>query len=293
MLNNTLEMSEIWRRLHPVGVLGWRSRMHRIIQRLLALAPLALSGLFVANVSIAAEVQDQRHPISVIRLYGPCGPQNALRSVADAWERKNRSTVKIVCGPAPTWTAKAQLDGDIIWGTSEQSMTAILASFPSIKLENVQPIYLRQAIIAVKKGNPRNIQRFEDLLRPGIRIVVTDGSSAANTSGTGIWEDIAGRLGRLEDVQRFRRNIIEFSTGSGASLKAFRALQADAWITWPEWAVDYPDELQAILLSPERKIWRDLSIVISPSASSQARAFAEFVVSNEAQRLMRKSGYVR
>ena len=123
----------------------------------------------------------------VIRLYGACGPQNALRKVADAWERSNDLSVTITCGPEPSWSRKAQDDADIIWGTSEQSMTAFLQSFPSFPSKDVVPIYLRPAIIAVKTGNPLRIQRFEDLLQPGIRIVVTEGSGIANTSGTGTW----------------------------------------------------------------------------------------------------------
>jgi len=229
----------------------------------------------------------------VIRLYGACGPQNALRQVADAWERSNDLKVRITCGPEPSWSQQAQLDADIIWGTSEQSMTAFLQSFPSFPSKDVTPVYLRPAIIAVKTGNPRRIQRFEDLLQPGIRIVVTEGSGIANTSGTGLWEDIAGRLGNLEDVKRFRRNIVDFSTGSGASFKAFQRLDADAWITWPEWAVDNPTILQAIPISSDRSIWRDLNIAVSSSADPQAESFLRFLVSDEAQKLMRGAGYVR
>lgn len=172
-------------------------------------------------------------------------------------------------------------------------MTAFLQSFPSFPSKDVEPIYLRPAIIAVKTGNPRRIQRFEDLLQPGIRIVVTEGSGVANTSGTGTWEDIAGRLGKLEDVQRFRRNIVAFSTGSGASFKAFQELDADAWITWPEWAVDNPKVLQAIPISSDRSIWRDLNLALSTAADPQAASFLRFLISDEAQTLMRRAGYVR
>ena len=239
------------------------------------------------------EVNRHQARDGVIRLYGACGPQNALQKVADAWERSNDLIVRITCGPEPSWSRQAQDDADIIWGTSEQSMTAFLQSFPNFPSKAVVPIYLRPAIIAVKNGNPRSIQRFEDLLQPGIRIVVTEGSGIANTSGTGIWEDIAGRLGKLEDVKRFRRNIVVFSTGSGASFKAFKELDADAWITWPEWVVDNPKVLQAIPISSDRTIWRDLNMALSTSADPQAASFLRFLVSDEAKKLMRSAGYMR
>ena len=268
--------------------------MYRILHTLLAFSAILLPAASMAQgPSSPAAVNRPLAGDGVIRLYGACGPQNALRNVADAWERSNDLKVRIICGPEPSWSKQAQVDADIIWGTSEQSMTAFLQSFPSFPSKDVVPIYLRPAIIAVKTGNPRRIQRFEDLFQPGIRIVVTEGSGIANTSGTGIWEDIAGRLGKLEDVKRFRRNIVAFSTGSGASFKAFQELDADAWITWPEWAVDNPKVLQAIPISSDRSIWRDLNIALSTSADPQAESFLRFLVSDEAQKLMRSAGYVR
>jgi len=268
--------------------------MHRILYTLLAFTAILVPAASMAqNQPSATEVNRNQSLDGVIKLYGACGPQNALRKVADAWERGKGAKVKILCGPEPSWSKQAQVDADIIWGTSEQSMTAFLQSFPSFPSKNVVPIYLRPAIIAVKNGNPRRIQKFADLLQPGIRIVVTEGSGIANTSGTGTWEDIAGRLGNLEDVKRFRRNIVAFSTGSGASFKAFKELDADAWITWPEWAVDNPEVLQAIPISSNRSIWRDLNIAVSSSADPQASSFIQYLISDEAQKLMRSYGYVR
>ncbi|MFS6820080.1 substrate-binding domain-containing protein [Synechococcus lacustris Tous-12m] len=268
--------------------------MHRILYTLLAFTAILVPAASMAqNQPSPTEVNRNQSLDGVIRLYGACGPQNALRKVADAWERGKGAKVKIICGPEPSWSKQAQVDADIIWGTSEQSMTAFLQSFPSFPSKNVVPIYLRPAIIAVKNGNPRRIQKFADLLQPGIRIVVTEGSGIANTSGTGTWEDIAGRLGNLEDVKRFRRNIVAFSTGSGASFKAFKELDADAWITWPEWAVDNPKVLQAIPISSNRSIWRDLNIALSSSADPQASSFIQYLISDEAQKLMRSYGYVR
>ena len=268
--------------------------MHRILHILLVFTAIVAPAASMAQgPSTPAAVNRHQARDGVIRLYGACGPQNALREVADAWERSNDIKVRIICGPEPSWARQAQVDADIIWGTSEQSMTAFLQSFPSFPSKDVVPIYLRPAIIAVKTGNPRRIQRFEDLLQPGIRIVVTEGSGIANTSGTGLWEDIAGRLGKLEDVKRFRGNIVAFSTGSGASFKAFQELDADAWITWPEWAVDNPKVLQEIPISTDRSIWRDLNIALSTSADPQAASFLRFLVSDEAQKLMRSAGYGR
>jgi len=43
----------------------------------------------------------------------------------------------------------------MLWGTSEQSMTAFLETYKTFDSAKVEPIYIRPAVIAVKKGNPK------------------------------------------------------------------------------------------------------------------------------------------
>ena len=229
----------------------------------------------------------------IVKLYGAGGPHTAFKKVADAWMKKTGKRVEIIAGPERTWSAKAQADADVIWGTSEQSMTAFLETYKTFSSDQVEPIYIRPTIIAVKVGNPKKITDFDDLLKDGVKIVVTEGAGVSNTSGTGTWEDVAGRLGRLEDIRAFRRNIVAFGKGSGASLKAFKDLNADAWITWPDWPVTYSEILEEVPLPRERQIWRDVNVALSPDADPEAKLFLDFLVTKEAQALMKTEGWIR
>lgn len=229
----------------------------------------------------------------VVKLYGAGGPHTAFRKVADAWQATTDQAIEIIAGPEITWSPKAQADADILWGTSEQSMTAFLETYKTFSSDQVDPIYIRPTIIAVKKGNPKGIAGFEDLLKPGMKIVVTEGAGVANTSGTGAWEDVAGRLGQLSDVRAFRKNIVVFAKGSGASFKAFKAEDADAWITWPNWPFTKSDVLEEVVMSPERTVWRDVNVALSPDADPAAQAFLDFLLTPEAQAIMRTEGWVR
>lgn len=104
---------------------------------------------------------------------------------------------------------------------------------------------------------------------------------------------MAGRLGKLSDIKRFRRNIVSFSMGSGASFKAFNDLDADAWITWPDWTVPKSDVLDAVPIDASRRIWRYLNLAVAPDANPQAREFTDFLITSEAQALMRTEGWER
>lgn len=131
------------------------------------------------------------------------------------------------------------------------------------------------------------------MLKTGIKIVVTEGAGVSNTSGTGTWEDVAGRLGKLSDVVAFRQNIAAYAKGSGASFKAFQKMDADAWITWPDWPITHDDVLDQVNIAPDRTIWRDVNVALSPEADPEAKEFLTFLISNEAQAIMLTEGWMR
>lgn len=101
---------------------------------------------------------------------------------------------------------RCQKNADILFGASEQSALAIIRDHKdSFSEKDIQPLYLRKSILLVKKGNPKNIRSIDDLTRPGIGVIVNDGGGTSNTSGTGVWEDIAGRKGNIETVAAIRK----------------------------------------------------------------------------------------
>jgi accessory colonization factor AcfC len=179
----------------------------------------------------------------IINIYGPGGPDSSLRHAANVFSQKTGVVVNVIAGPESKWTKQAQSNADLFFGSAEQSMSAFVEAYPFINDSDVEPIYLRRAVIAVAKGNPKQIQGINDLLDKPVRIVVTEGLGVYNTSGTGVWEDIVGRTGSLTEIRNFRSKIIAFAKGSGASFKAFQEQNADAWITWIHWPL-YPLNLK-------------------------------------------------
>ena len=258
------------------------------------LAPAILAALLHLAFSVPTAAHEIPDPTikhhakdGIVKLYGAGGPDTAFRKVADVFHKETGINVEIISGPESTWSKKAQADADVLWGTAEQVITAYLETYKDFSSDKVMPIYIRPAVIAVKKGNPKGIHGFDDLLKDGMRIVVTEGAGVANTSGTGVWEDVAGRMGSLEDLKQFRRNIIAYEKGSGASYKAFVEKNADAWITWPDWPITHSDHADLVELSDQRKIWRDINVVLAPDADPQARQFIDFLVSDRGAEIMK------
>lgn len=227
----------------------------------------------------------------VVRIFGPGGPHTAFIKAAHAFQRETGKKVVVVFGPESKWTSDAQRSADIIFGSSEQSMTAFLENYTFVDSGDVKPLYIRPAVIVVQKGNPKNMKGFSDLLKPGVKIIVTEGKGVYNTSGTGVWEDVAGREGSLSDVQKFRKNIVSFEKGSGASFRAFKNLDADAWITWIHWPLDHSDVVDYVQLDPERQIFRVTNVVVAPNADPEAMEFIAFVQSSKGQKIFASEGW--
>ncbi len=227
----------------------------------------------------------------MINLYGAGGPHTALIRVASEFTKMTGVAVKVNSGPEHKWTDAAKRNADIIWGTSEQSTTAYLENYTEFNSNNVEPIYIRRAVIAVAKGNPKKIKGFNDLLRPNTKIVVTEGAGVYNTSGTGVWEDIAGRKGSLSDIKAFRKNIIAFSKGSGASFRAFKNKRADAWITWAHWPLTHQKDADIVEIEKSRSIYRDLTVVTNKKVDSEAKQFIDFLKGDIALKIFQSEGW--
>ncbi|MGT3282391.1 substrate-binding domain-containing protein [Yersinia enterocolitica] len=229
-----------------------------------------------------------------INLYGPGGPHTALQDAAKLYTQKTGVPVTVNYGPQAKWNEDAKKNADILFGASEQSALAIVRDHGNrFNEKDIEPLYLRKSILLVKKGNPKNIRGIEDLTRPGIGIIVNDGGGTSNTSGTGVWEDIAGRKGNIETVAGIRKNIILFAPNSGTARKALESQDgADVWITWADWAASNPGIGDVVEISPDYAIWRDMNIAVRKDADRETRQFAEWLHSDEAAPAFVKYGWL-
>lgn len=228
-----------------------------------------------------------------LRLYGPGGPDSALKRAAHAFQQETGIMVEVTAGPEASWRDKAILDADLIFAGAEQSMSAFLERYPFLDRQSAHSYYLRRSVIAVQNGNPAGITGIEDLINRPLKVVVTEGLGSYNTSGTGLWEDVAGRKGKLADVQKLRRNIVAFEQGSGASFRAFTGQQADAWITWVHWPLNHRDKADFVEIEPERRIYRGLLIARAEGADTSTQTFLNFINSPKGEPFFTQDGWTR
>lgn len=251
-----------------------------VFMQTLALALVGMLGM--AGAVQAAEA---------LNVYGPGGPAPAMKEAAAAFEKKTGTKVTVTAGPTPKWIDKAKADADVIYGGSEHMMTDFVTAMEGrINETEVMPLYLRPYAILVRPGNPKKISGVQDILRPGIKVLVVHGAGQ-----TGAWEDMAGRKGNITTVRKLRRNIVGYAKNSAeARQKWIDERQIDAWLIWNIWAVANPDIADVVEIESDYAIYRDANVVLTTQGKSKqaAKAFVEFLSSPDGASIFKKWGWM-
>jgi accessory colonization factor AcfC len=234
--------------------------------------------------SVSSAAQD-------LHVYGPGGPEPAIREAAAQFAAAKHVHVEVTAGPTAKWIAQAKADADVIYSGSETMMTDFLEQMPGDLLpETVTPLYLRVSAILVRPGNPKHVTGFSGLLSPGLKVIVVNGAGQ-----NGLWEDIAGRKGSIETVKALRKNIVLFARNSGEAAQAWKTDSSlDAWLTWTIWQGEARGVADVIPLEPELRIYRDAGVALTRHGQTKpvAREFAAFLASPAGARIFQKFGWI-
>ncbi len=230
------------------------------------------------------------HAQEVIRAYGPGGPLPAMREAAEAFGKAAGVKVEVTAGPTPQWLDKAKTDADIIFSGAEYMMTDFIKAMDGrIDESTVKSLYLRPSAILVRPGNPKKIAGFEDLLAPGVKVLVVQGAGQ-----TALWEDMAGRKGDIRTVRALRQNITVYAANSAEARKAWvEKTDLDVWLIWNIWQVANKDLADLVAVSPEYTIYRDSGIALTQQGKTKdaARKFVDFVQSPDGAKIFGKWGW--
>ena len=143
---------------------------------------------------------------------------------------------------------------------------------------------------AVWAQNSINIRGFRDLLKPGVKVLTVAGAGQ-----TGLWEDVAGRTGKIEMVRAFRKNMVfsEAANSGAAKQQWTEQKDIDAWLIWNIWQVANPELAQVVKMDEPFRIYRDVGVVLTRKGATTplAREFSEFLLSPAASRIFAKWGW--
>jgi len=162
-----------------------------------------------------------------------------------------------------------------------------------------------EPMIAVPKGNPKNIAGLKDLARPGLRLILTD----AMYSTAGHVSQVMFRKANLADG--IARNVATYTRTGGEAANAVVLGHADAAIVWNAVIFLRREKLQAVPIEPAYRptpgvdavtsatfgpldmacIRVTVDVLKSSRRPQEARKFAEFIASPQALEVWRQFGF--
>ena len=243
----------------------------------------ALAATAIGATSVSAQ--------EVLHVYGSEGPYPAMREAATVFAERNNVDLQIVADPVEKWLDEAKAKADLVYSSAEFMMVDIIQGMEGeIEDSSVTPLYWRPAAILVRPGNPKHIHDFPDLLRPGVKVMVVNGSGQ-----TGLWEDMAGRRGNFRTVRALRDNIVLFAANSTEARRMWLAEKnIDAWLTWNIWYKADPRHSTLVPVSEDYVIYRQCSIAVTERGGQKPLAdrFIEFLKSAEAAEIFARWGWI-
>jgi sulfate/thiosulfate transport system substrate-binding protein len=153
---------------------------------------------------------------------------------------------------------------------------------------------LTDSVVAliVRKGNPKGIHDWNDLLKPGVEVVTPN----PFTSGAAKWNLLGAYVhGGLPFVRELIAGHVKVQPKSGReALQTFVGGQGDALISYENEAITARQKGEQVdYVVPQENVLIENPVAVTKTSKhpAQARAFVDFLWSPAGQRLFAKHGY--
>jgi len=284
----------------------------KILARLTVLAALFL-------VPFAASAQDKKADITLLNVsYDPTRELYAQynKLFANYYFKKTGKTIEIKQSHGGSGKqARSVIEGleaDVVTLALAYDIDAVADSglLPldwQKKLPNVSTPYTSTIVFLVKKGNPKNLKTWEDLIKPGVQVITPN----PKTSGGARWNFLAayGHIWRqtkdekkaVDFVRALYQNVPVLDSGArGATLSFAQKGLGDVLLAWENEADLVLNEFgrdKFEVVAPPQSILAEppVAVVTKVAAKRGTQAAAEeylkYLYTPEAQDLIAKNGY--
>jgi sulfate/thiosulfate-binding protein len=152
-------------------------------------------------------------------------------------------------------------------------------------------------VIAVRKGNPKGIKGWDDLIKPGISIVTPDPGS----SGSAKWNLLAayahglatgGETGAADYLKKFAANIKSRPESGSKATQTFLSGTGDALISYENEAIGARQKGQSLdYVVPDDTLLIENPAAVTKNAGEAAKDFLAFVESADGQKIFASKGF--
>ncbi|WP_035568321.1 sulfate ABC transporter substrate-binding protein [Caballeronia sordidicola] len=168
-----------------------------------------------------------------------------------------------------------------------------------------QPYY-STIVFVVRRGNPRGIHDWPDLVKPGVEVITPDPRTSGNgkLSALAAWGATTTRGGTDADARSYLEALYRHTTrldsgARGAATTFVVEKVGDVQLTWENEAIrelaDAPGELEIVyppvsILAEPYVAWVDRNVARHHS-ERYARAYLDYLFTDSAQEIVAQAGY--
>jgi len=155
-------------------------------------------------------------------------------------------------------------------------------------------------VLVVRKGNPKNIRTWDDLVKPGIEVIEPN----PFTSGGAKWNVMAAygaqlKAGRTHEqavawLEQMFRNVPVQDKSAREALQTFIGGKGDVMLAYENEAITAQQKEQAVdYVVPDNTILIEnpIAVVNKSKNATASKAFVDFLLSTEAQTIFAQKGY--
>ena len=178
---------------------GWIKRQLAVILASLAVLSLLIASLFYGEQKAGPSSQKPGENRSPLVVYCAASNKSVMEAIRAQYEQQYEVPLQIQYGPSQTLLASIEVSGTgDLYLPADDSYLAMARERDL--LEHEFPLATMQGVVAVPKGNPKQIEKLEDLLRDDVRLAQASPEGAAigkltreALSASGQWDALHAR----------------------------------------------------------------------------------------------------
>jgi sulfate/thiosulfate-binding protein len=153
-------------------------------------------------------------------------------------------------------------------------------------------------VLAVRKGNPKNIKGWDDLVKPGVEVITPN----PFTSGGARWNVMAAYGSQIAQgkseaqatdyLEQLFKNVSVQDKAARDSLQTFTGGKGDVLIAYENEAITAQQKGEKLdYVIPDQTILIENPIAVTSDSSSDAKNFVNFLWTKPAQKIFAEKGY--
>ncbi len=244
---------------------------------------------------------------STIRIVGFAVPEAANRAIAEQWTKtpEGRGVEFKTSYGASGDQSRAVADGleaDYVHFSVASDVTRLVDEGLVAEDWDAGPtkgiVSSSIVVFAVRKGNPKGIRTWDDLVQPGVEIVTPNpaSSGAARWNALAAWGQVVANGGTEEEaeeyLEKFFANVVSLPSSGRDATTAFLDGTGDVLMAYENEAIlarQHGEEFDYLIPSTTLLIENPGAVLID--ANPKAEQWLEFVLSEEGQRQFALTGF--